>query len=250
MQKSSRRELLIVAGAGVVGVAAGDYWSHPPDHSADEYVRMGAKLSFADAGEDTIVWMLLRHIDKVSYMDIGAHEPIHSNNTYLFYKKGGRGVLVEPNVDLIPALRGLRPRDTVLNIGIGGTEQREADYYCFKPNWLNTFDKEIVDQTIKDGAVLKKVVKMPLVPINRVIEEHLHGEAPDFLSIDTEGLDFAILKSMDFQRFQPKVICAETIPEANWDSEITRFLTTKDYRPRAVTYYNTIYVHKTHPVSV
>jgi Methyltransferase FkbM domain len=126
------------------------------------------------------------------------------------------------------------------------TEQKEADYYCFNPNWINTFDKKIADKHVKEGkVVLTKVVKMPLVPINRVVEEHFHGEAPDFLSIDAEGLDLSILKSLDFLRFRPKVICAETFPELDWDPEITHLLTHNGYKPRAVTFYNTIYVHKT-----
>jgi hypothetical protein len=65
-----------------------------------------------------------------------------------------------------------------------------------------------------------------------------------------EGLDLAILKTLDFHRFRPKVICAETI-EGVWDGpvpimdlQITNFLTEKGYEPRAMTYLNTIYIDK------
>jgi len=165
---------------------------------------------------------------------------------------GGRGVLVEPNVALIPELKAKRPGDVVLNIGIGVTEQKEADFYCYsEPGW-NTFDKAIVeDRTAKSGVKPEKVVKMPLIPINRVIEEHCGGKAPDFLSTDVEGLDLAILKTLDFDRFRPKVICAETIDE-DWrravpimDPETTHFLAEQGYEARAMTYYNTMYVDKT-----
>jgi hypothetical protein len=111
--------------------------------------------------------------------------------------KGGRGVLVEPNIDLIPQVKAKRPEDTVLNVGVGVTEQKEADYYCYpiRPG-INTFDKELAEKRIAiAGEKYGKVVKIPLVPINRIIEENLHGKAPDFLSTDVEGLDFAILKS-------------------------------------------------------
>ena len=42
---------------------------------------------------------------------------------------------------------------------------------------------------------------MPLVPINKVVEENFHRKAPDFISIDLEGLDVAIMKTLDFQGF-------------------------------------------------
>jgi hypothetical protein len=165
---------------------------------------------------------------------------------------GCRGVLVEPNIDFVEQIRARRPQDTVLNVGIGVTEQTEADYYCYAtdPNW-NTFDKMLADERIlKSKESYSKIIKMPLVPINRVIEENLHGKAPDFLSTDVEGLDLAILKSLDFQRFRPKVICAETIAEdlthalQAMNPEITAFLAEKGYEARGMTYYNTLYVDK------
>jgi hypothetical protein len=105
--------------------------------------------------------------------------------------------------------------------------------------------------TLKPGTKPERVVKMPLVPINRVLEEHFGGKAPDLLSTDAEGLDLAILKTLDFDRFRPKVICAETIDE-DWTrttvpvmgAEITDYLTEKGYEPRAMTYFNTIYLDK------
>ena len=51
---------------------------------------------------------------------------------------------------------------------------------------------------------------MPLLDINQVMAEHFH-RAPAFLSVDTQGLELAILKSIDYGRFRPEVICAETL---------------------------------------
>ena len=51
---------------------------------------------------------------------------------------------------------------------------------------------------------------MPLLNINDVMAEHFQG-APTFLSVDTEGLDLAILRSIDYGRFRPAIICAETL---------------------------------------
>jgi hypothetical protein len=131
------------------------------------------------------------------------------------------------------------------------TEQKEADYYYYSNAALNTFDQKVAeDRVAKSGFKYEKVVKMPLIPINRVMEEQFHGKAPDFLSTNAEGLDLVILKSLDLQRYRPRVICAETIAEdfrrslPVMSSEITQFLAEKYYESRAMTYYNTIYVAK------
>ena len=93
---------------------------------------------------------------------------------------------------------------------------------------------------------IEKVVKIPLAPINNVIETHFHGKAPDFISIDVEGLDVPIMKTLDFQRFRPKLICAETLVALtfNMDPAMTELLSRQGYEARAVTFPNTIYVDK------
>jgi FkbM family methyltransferase len=256
MPKISRRELFIGAAAGATGVAAGGiagvavYRSSALHRSFPRY----ATPSYAQSGEDVIVKAFLHgfKIDRPSYLDIGTWRPVFSNNTYLFYAGGGRGVLVEPNVGFIPEIKAWRPEDTLLNVGIGLTEQKEADYYCYSDNLLNTFDQKLVEERAKRvGGKYEKVVKMPLIPINQVIEEQFHGKAPDFLSTDVEGLDLSILKTLDLQRYRPKVICAETITEEVrggllvMSPEITQFLAEKDYEARGMTWANTIYVDKT-----
>ena len=51
---------------------------------------------------------------------------------------------------------------------------------------------------------------MPLVNINKIMQEQFHG-APSLLCIDTEGLDLDILKTLDFTRFRPAIVCVETL---------------------------------------
>src|SRR5580693_625305 len=85
---------------GAAGVAGGR-WSKTGSTgplSPGRLLPPYAHLSFAQQGEDLIAEDLLHwfKISKPTYLDIGANDPIHNNNTYLFYTKGARGVLVEP----------------------------------------------------------------------------------------------------------------------------------------------------------
>jgi FkbM family methyltransferase len=228
------------AGLGTAGTAAGFSAARP-----------WARQSHSQQGEDLVIESIFDflRIAKPTYLDIGAADPIQDNNTYLFYGKGCRGVLVEPNPTFARKLRAERPGDVVLNIGIGITNQTEADYYMIggrDGHYLNSFSKEQVDDIVarSDGLrFVEKTLKMPLVNINQVIRENFHG-APSLLSIDIEGLDLEILKTLDFERFRPSVVCAETliVGTTRTKPEIVELMQSKEYVVRGSTFVNAIFV--------
>ena len=209
----------------------------------------GANPSYAQQGEDLVMLSLFARMGVAapSYLDIGAYEPIECSNTYLFYRLGGRGVLVEPNVDLAPKLRRVRPADVTLNVGIGVTDDPAADFYVMADPQRHTFDKDEAEKLQRDGMALKAVVTMPLVNINAVIADHFGGAAPDLVSIDIEGMDCAVLRTLDLARFRPKMICAETLigNTRRHNPDTAALLTARGYEARGMTYPNTIFVDKT-----
>lgn len=204
-------------------------------------------LSFAQQGEDLVMKNMLdmAGLVKPTYLDIGAHHPIRDNNTFLFYTQGARGVLIEPNPKYAALLREVRPGDKVVEAGIGVAGAAEADYYVIDGDGqLNTFSKEQADKLTKLGRKIEKVIKRELLDINKVIDESFAHAAPDLLSIDVEGLDLAILKTLDFARFKPHVICVETseIGSGTVDEDILRFLEKKGYAARGGSFPNTIFL--------
>jgi hypothetical protein len=130
-----RRDFLVGAAAGVAATGAAGWLGRAQTPPAGP-----AGPSYAQTGEDVIIASLFEYLQvaRPTYLDIGAFLPIFSNNTYLFYSKGSRGVLVEPNVALIPELRKRRPGDTVLDIGVGVTGDDSADYYQRSGKGLET----------------------------------------------------------------------------------------------------------------
>lgn len=206
-----------------------------------------ARPTFAQFAEDILLSDMVQDlkIDKPTYLDIGSADPVKVNNTYLLYLLGGRGVLVEPNPAFHERTRKLRPEDKLLPVGIGISDATEADYFMFNFNPLNTFDPDQVKQLLKNpDNKLIKTVKMPLVNINRAIAENLGGKAPDIISIDIEGLDLAILRTLDFEKYRPKLVCAETIMinTTKHNPETTPFMAALGYEVRGMTLANTIYV--------
>ncbi|MCW3111974.1 MAG: SAM-dependent methyltransferase [Segetibacter sp.] len=226
---------------------------------AKRVLAPNAQLSYSQFGEDLIISHLfaLLGIAKPTYLDIGANEPKYISNTYFFYERGSTGVLIEPNPHLFRKLQAQRPRDIVLNTGIGMNNVTEADFYLFpnKANGLSTFSKKEADHWVETGMkglgkiAVEKVIKMPLIPVNTILEKHFPDHHLNLISLDVEGLDLEILKSLNFSKFKPDVICVETLGyDDNQESykltDIINYMLTKDYEIYADTRVNTIFCRK------
>jgi FkbM family methyltransferase len=234
--------------AGAALGALGEHWltAEPDAEPASDPTR--DKRTYAQSGEDQIVAFILKYLNvkKRDYLDVGAWLPILNNNTYLFYTRNYRGVLVEPNADACKKLREVRPRDKVLVAGVGVTSAREADYYVMTKSSWNTFSKEEAERQVKvsNGTEqIKEVIKVPLLDINQIMADYFR-RAPAFLSVDAQGLELAILKSIDYSRFRPEVICAETLVTGTnkMIPETVAFMETKGYLVRGMSFVNTIFV--------
>ena len=213
------------------------------------------QFSYSQFGEDIIIASLFYQlgIHKPTYLDIGANEPRFISNTYYFYEHGGGGVCVEPNPFLCKKIKKARPRDIVINEGIGVDDKETANFFLF-PNYANglsTFSEkearhweEVGMQGI--GKIKpEKIIQMRLININTIFRDYC-SVIPDLLSIDVEGLDFAILKSIDYEKYKPKIICAETLlyddkQKGYKNQEISQFLQSKNYSIYADTRVNTIF---------
>lgn len=208
----------------------------------------GRRLSYAQQGEDLILRQLFESLElpRPRYLDIGAFHPSISSNTYLFYVLGARGVLVEPNPHMVALARAARPEDTVLKLGVGVDERAEADFYLIRSRpQLNTFSKQQADRYVaQSGAqAIEAVVQVPLRSVDSIIAEHF-ADGLDLLSLDVEGLDLAVLKSMDFAAHRPVAICVETkvYGELGIIGELIDLLRAKQYAIRGGTMVNTIFV--------
>lgn len=208
--------------------------------------------SYSQAGEDAVLRFLFedKKVERISYLDIGTNIPDYGNNTYLFYCRGSRGVCVEADRTLIPRIRALRPQDTVLNVGVSIDGRAEAELYLFNCGGISTFDKEEADKRVASGKYkIVNVAKVPLVSINTILRDHFN-RCPDLLSLDIEGLDLSVLRSLDFERYPIPIVCVETCTYSEnhirpKDTAIASFMLSQGYEVYADTYVNTIFVRKT-----
>ena len=100
-------------------------------------------------------------------------------------------------------------------------------FYRMSADTLSSFNKEAA---IKGGelygATLISEDPTPVMKLADILEANLEGTEIDFLSVDAEGYDLAVLKSNDWLRYQPSVIIVEINVGGN---EIIEFLQKHDY---------------------
>ncbi|MBX4195814.1 FkbM family methyltransferase [Candidatus Parcubacteria bacterium] len=147
-------------------------------------------------------------VKDVFYIDIGSHHPVFGNNTYLLYKNGGHGILVEPNAGLCEAARSKRPRDIVVNAG-AGREDGQADFYSFaKKSTRSSFSYEQAKKWEDESGQHPEIGKRQIFSLDTIIGKYASGRVPDAVCIDAEGLDKEILSGFGW-KVLPKVFCIE-----------------------------------------
>ncbi len=205
--------------------------------------------SYSQSGEDIIIANIFRQlkISHPSYLDIGAHHPSILSNTCYFYRHGSKGVNIEPDPYLYRRFLYKRKKDINLNIGIGSDDDPSAEFYIMTNRVLNTFSKEEVEiAQLTRNCAIKKKIEIKLLSINRILESYFPEKAPDFVSIDTEGLDLEILRNFDFSRYRPKVFCVETLVHhedrtVSKNDEIMRLMEDNGYFVYHDTFINTVF---------
>lgn len=189
------------------------------------------KNSYSQNGEDLIVGKIFDKKHKGEYMEIGAYHPTRLSNTYRFYKKGWRGIVIEPNPEVKKIFGKVRPRDKFINTGISD-KNGVMDYYQFLIPALNTFLKTEADKSLKKGHKLIGIEKIKVLPVTEVVKNNI-----DFLSIDTEGFDEIILKNWPWGKCKPRVICVESRSK-----NVKELLKSKNYFLYKKTLYNLIFL--------
>lgn len=214
-----------------------------------------ARSSFSQFGEDANAMEFFRTLGrrKIVYVDIGANHPVVHSNTYLFYREGSAGLLVDANPEICNRLRSKRPRDTVFHRGVAAASGPPLKLSVMDLDGLSSLKPEW-SQRLGEERLARKVreVEVPVVGINETLHEFGHDQI-DFASLDVEGLDFEVASAWDFDRFRPLLLCIETGVVTRGahlkDQDFYALMRSRGYEPLFETFSNTIFKDTTSMLS-
>lgn len=164
-----------------------------------------AKPSFANWGEDRVITHFLPA--KGWYVDVGCNHPIANSNTWLLYGLGWRGICIDGNEELIALHRRVRPADRQVCAIVSDVEQ-DLDFTIFEGTLVSSVDPVHVAKW-RHGTAILRTERRRAQTLTRLLDAHGAPEAFDLLSVDVEGHDLQVLRSLDLHRYRPRLIVVE-----------------------------------------
>ena len=171
--------------------------------------------SFSQFGEDLFIAEFFANQKEGKYVDLGAFHPMRLSNTYLLFKKGWSGTNIDLNPITIDLFNLARKNDDNICCLMAGKENLLKDVY---------FEDWSAANSITSNKNLSERKQMKTKTFESLIYKNF-----DFLNIDLEGHDYEILQTIDFKKFNPKLICIEILENCSDKENIFDFLKQFNY---------------------
>lgn len=201
----------------------------------DYFNNYGAIYSFGQAGEDYVIYSLLKEKgispETASYVEVGVDSPFENNHTYFLHLAGAKGLLVDANPESINFIKVIRKNQIVLN-NVINDKKGKVPFYISDIPALSSMDIENI--RLNNGTVKEKI-ELDSISMNDVLAMQ---DKTIVLSIDLEGYDKAALKSIDLDVFQPEIICTEI---GKPDNKLLDYMKNKGYMLAFCNYINSIW---------
>lgn len=158
--------------------------------------------SYSQHREDAFIWQILQryNLEGSVYIDIGANHPTDISNTYLLYRNGLRGLVVEPNRELLNLFSRFRKGDILLPIGCSNINA-VMPFHVSKTPVVSSFEAE--------SAV--NVYRTEYLPVMRADEafSRFSFSFVNLFSIDVEGLNKEVLEGATETIKRSLIVCIE-----------------------------------------
>ena len=170
-----------------------------------------------------------------SFLEFGATDGVDLSNTYwleTFHK--WNGLLSEPSTQWHEKLEQNRPNTSLIKDCLWSESNKKLNFFISDTGELSTIEQfkehdrssmpANTDKRVESG---KKII-VNTISLNDVLEKKFQSIVPSYISIDTEGSEYEILKFFDFKKYRPSVFTVEhnfTIQE----KKIDKLMKTNNY---------------------
>ncbi|MFM7107001.1 MAG: FkbM family methyltransferase [Planctomycetaceae bacterium] len=170
------------------------------------------RVHYAQFGEDVALREIFGRRRSGLYVDVGCYHPRKYSNTHALHRRGWHGINVDMEAAKIRMFRMVRPRDWNVVAAVSDVPGT-VRMYRTRDFGLETTIDEAVARRVRDRLPANAACETVEVPA-RTLEDIIasspfNAERIDLLSIDAEGHDFAVLRSLDLDARRPEVIVIE-----------------------------------------
>ncbi len=197
---------------------------------------------FSGHKQDYFIDKILERKNGGVFLDIGAHDGVSSSNSYFFEKsRNWQGLCIEPSPSVFKELKKNR-QCPCLNGAVTEVDEiveftevyRGASDLSGVTDYLSDTHKKLISDSIPiHGGEIKAIQVQGYSP--KTIFEKYDLEKIDYLSLDIEGGEYEVLKSIDFKTVDITCLSVENNP---WNKKRTTPLMRKAGYHLAFRFFN------------
>lgn len=164
--------------------------------------------------EDYVLGYVFRNSKQGFFVDVGVNEPEIHNATDIFYKKGWKGINIEPNPIFYNKLLELRPTNVNIKKAASNTTGTAFFYDVKDASGLSSLDPETYK---KFGPEKVSTIEVEIDTLTNIFNQNNLGiNEIDFVKIDVENKEKEVLEGLDLNKYRPKVLVVESASQINF----------------------------------
>ena len=170
-----------------------------------------ARISYAFTAEDRLIEGLLKPkiTEEGFYVEVGCNHPTFISNSFLFYRRGWRGICIDANTKLIAKYKYLRPRDKAIRAFVSN-KQGEVNFIELNNDVLSSANSNYIkEMLLEEEQSIVSEQKIHTQTLTEILDACNCPKKFDFLSVDVEEEDYYVLLSLDFSKYQPRLVLVE-----------------------------------------
>ena len=151
-----------------------------------------------------------------TFFEFGATNGIDLSNSYTLERYlNWKGVLSEPSPQWHDELKKNRPYTNIISECIWSESNKELNFFESDVGELSSLENfkenDKISMPGNTQARLKngKNIIVKTISLNDAIEKQFNSKSPSYISIDTEGSEYEILKNFNFKKYRPLVFTIE-----------------------------------------
>ena len=166
--------------------------------------------------QDVFAYFIIGNKFDKTFLEFGATDGLELSNSYMLESSfGWKGALSEPSPQWYNSLKENRKNTEIITKCIWTESGKTLDFFMSDIGVLSTLKNFIEsDKNSMPGNTTQRkkggrIISVNTISLNDVIKVYFNNISPSYISIDTEGSEYEILKSFNFNTYRPKVFTIE-----------------------------------------
>ena len=214
-----------------------------------EFIVSNRWRSKSQISQDLFVLYFTQQKKDGYFIEIGACDGKHLSNTFALEKKGWTGIICEPSRFWHQKMKN---RKCVLSKKAVFSESGKKLMFNEVPKYPELSGCNDYLENDNNSKLRKDFTsyEVETISLNDLIKKHLDNKQIDYISIDTEGSEFDILKDFDFKKHQVEIFTIEHNFLEGKRDKIFKIMTENDYKRvfETLSHWDDWYVKKNNTV--